>query len=144
MRKTLIALMFAAALPTVAMAMPQGGPDGDMGHGFGHGHGHGRDAYSQLDLTHEQRTQIRKLVGEERFGDRAILHKYLEKLPAADQKAMKDEIDAKRAKTQADVRAVLNPTQQKQFDEMKAKQEQRRAEWKEFQAWKAQKAQKAQ
>ena len=26
MRKTLIALMFAAALPTVAMAMPDGGP----------------------------------------------------------------------------------------------------------------------
>ena len=28
MRKTLIALMFAAALPTVAMAMPEGRPDG--------------------------------------------------------------------------------------------------------------------
>lgn len=31
MRKTLIALMFAAALPTVAMAMPEGpGPMGPM------------------------------------------------------------------------------------------------------------------
>ncbi|MDE1168973.1 MAG: LTXXQ domain protein [Pseudomonas sp.] len=146
MRKTLIALMFAAALPTVAMAMPQGGPGGDMGPGgpgFGPGH-HGRDAFSQLDLSREQREQIGKLMGHERFGDREIMHKYLEKLPAADQKAMKDEIDAKRAKTQAEVRAVLNPTQQKQFDELKVKQDQRRAEWKEFQAWKAQKAQKAQ
>ena len=38
MRKTLIALMFAAALPTVAMAMPQdGGPMGGPMDGARHG-----------------------------------------------------------------------------------------------------------
>ncbi|MGY4490100.1 LTXXQ domain protein [Pseudomonas sp. TE3610] len=149
MRKTLMALMFAAALPTVAMAAPEGGP----GPGFGPGpeggpgmhHERGpRDGFGKLDLSPEQRQKVGQLMGEERKIDREVLHKYLEKLPAADQKAMKDELAAKHEKARADIRAVLNPTQQKQFDEMKKKEDARRAEWKEFQAWKAQKDQKAQ
>ncbi|EIK93693.1 LTXXQ domain-containing protein [Pseudomonas sp. M47T1] len=151
MRKTLMALMFAAALPTVAMAAPEGGPGfgpgSDMGGMGGPGMHHERgprDGFANLDLSPEQRQKIGQLMGEERKVDREVLHKYLEKLPAADQKAMKDEITAKHDKARADIRAVLNPTQQKQFDEMKKKQDARRAEWKEFQAWKAQKDQKAQ
>ncbi|WP_455923832.1 LTXXQ domain protein [Pseudomonas putida] len=149
MRKTLMALMFAAALPTVAMAAPEGGP----GPGFGPGpdggpgmhHERGpRDGFGKLDLSPEQRQKVGQLMGEERKIDREVLHKYLDKLPAADQKAMKDELAAKHEKARADIRAVLNPTQQKQFDEMKKKEDARRAEWKEFQAWKAQKDQKAQ
>ena len=138
MRKTLIALMFAAALPTVAMAMPGG--EGPMGprHGGEH-HGRGDAPYSQLDLTREQRQQIGKLMGEERHDQREVTQKYLDKLPAADQKAMKDELKAKHDKTHADIRGLLKPDQQKQFDDMKKKQEQRRAEWAEFQAWKASK-----
>ncbi len=150
MRKTLMALMFAAALPTVAMAAPDGGqgpgygPGPDFG-GPGMHHERGpRDGFGKLDLSPEQREKIGHLMGEERRGDREVLHRYLEKLPAADQKAMKDELAAKREKARADIRAVLNPTQQKQFDEMKKQQDARRAEWKEFQAWKAQKDQKAQ
>lgn len=153
MRKTLMALMFAAALPTVAMAAPEGGDGpgfgpGPGGPGFGgpgmHHERGPRDGFAKLDLSPEQREKIGQLMGEERHIDREVLHKYLEKLPAADQKAMKDEIAAKHDKARADIRAVLNPTQQKQFDEMKKKQDERRAEWKEFQAWKAQKGQKAQ
>ena len=89
MRKTLIALMFAAALPTVAMAMPGG--DGPMGprHGGDH-HGRGDAPYSQLDLTSEQRQEIRKLMGEQMHDRKQLVEKYLEKLPAADQKALKD------------------------------------------------------
>ena len=68
MRKTLIALLFAAALPTVAMAMPEGqGPMGPMD-GPRHGaqmHDHGKGPYSQLDLSREQREQIRKIMGEQ-------------------------------------------------------------------------------
>jgi protein CpxP len=140
MRKTLIALMLAATLPTVAMAMPEGGPAHGKGPGFGPGPGHRDAPFAQLDLSPEQRQQIDKLVGQERHGDREITRKYLEKLPAADQQAMKDEIKAKQDKTQADIRAMLKPEQQKQFDEMKKKQDQRKAEWAEFQAWKADKA----
>jgi len=107
MRKTLIALMFATALPTVAMAMPEGpgpmgGPESRMMGGPGHGeHGpRGKGGpFSQLDLSKEQREQIRKLI---------------------------------------------KPDQQKKYDEIVKKQAERRAEWKEFQAWKAQQAQKAQ
>ncbi|AOZ14335.1 LTXXQ domain protein [Pseudomonas lundensis] len=143
MRKTLIALMFAAALPTVAMAMPGG--EGPMGprHGGEH-HGRGDAPYSQLDLTREQRQQIGKLMGEQMHERKQLVDKYLEKLPAADQKALKDEIAARHEKTQKDIRALLKPEQQKRFDEMQKQRAERKAEWKEFKDWKAQKDQKAQ
>lgn len=143
MRKTLIALMFAAALPTVAMAMP--GSEGPMGprHGSEH-HGRGDAPYTQLDLTREQRQQIGKLMGEQMHERKQLVDKYLEKLPAADQKALKDEIAAKHEKTQKDIRALLKPEQQKRFDEMQKQRAERKAEWKEFKDWKAQQTQKAQ
>ena len=155
MRKTLIALMFAAALPTVAMAAmpegpgPMGGPEGHMmmggpGHGGEHGPRGKGGPLSQLDLSKEQREQIGKLMGGQWQARKDLVKKYLDKLPAADQKAMQDEIAAGKQKTQADIRAVLKPDQQKKFDEIVKQQEQRRAEWKEFQAWKAQQPQKAQ
>lgn len=138
MRKTLIALMFAAALPTVAMAMPEGGPRHDGPHH------RGGAPFAQLDLSREQRQQIDKLMGEQMKAQRDITKRYLEKLPAADQKAMKDEIKARHDKTHNEIRGVLKPEQQKQFDEMEKKRAERKAEWKEFQAWKAEKAGKAQ
>ncbi|MBL4983037.1 LTXXQ domain protein [Pseudomonas fluorescens] len=152
MRKTLIALMFATALPTVAMAMPEGpgpmgGPESHMMGGPGHGeHGpRGKGGpFSKLDLSKEQREQIRKLMGDQWHARKDLVKKYLDKLPAADQKAMQDEIAAGKQKTQTDIRAVLKPDQQKKYDEIVKKQAERRAEWKEFQAWKAQQAQKAQ
>ncbi|MBV4535079.1 Spy/CpxP family protein refolding chaperone [Pseudomonas urmiensis] len=138
MRKTLIALMFAAALPTVAMAMPEGGPRHDGPH-------HRGDApFAQLDLSRDQRQQIGKLMGEQMKQRRDITERYIAKLPAAEQKAMKDEIKASRDKADGQVRALLKPEQQKKFDELKKEREARKAEWKQFQAWKAEKAGKAQ
>lgn len=153
MRKTLIALMFAAALPTVAMAAPQpGGPDFDAPgihqdrdhRGPGPDMKRGPGPFGELDLSHEQRQQIGKLLGEQMHSRHEVTERYLAKLSPADQKAMKDELDAKKAKTDSDIRALLKPDQQKQFDEIKKKQEERRAEWAEFKAWKAEKAKKAQ
>lgn len=154
MRKTLIALMFAAALPTVAMAMPEGPTPGPMGGPEGHmmgGPGHGEHGprgkggpFSQLDLSKEQREQIGKLMGDQWHARKDLVKKYLDKLPPAEQKAMQDEIAACRQKTQADIRAVLKPDQQKKYDEIVKKQAERRAEWQQFQAWKAQQPQKAQ
>ena len=147
MRKTLIALMFATALPTLAMAMPpQEGPDNGWQGGGMHGQHGPRDGgpFRELNLTPEQHQQIAKLMGEQMRGRHELTERYLKKLPAADQKAMQDEIKATHDKTQADIRALLKPDQQKQFDEILKKQEQRRADRAEFEAWKAQKAQKAQ
>ena len=73
-----------------------------------------------------------------------VVDKYLEKLSPADQKAMKDEIAANHKKAESDVRTLLKPEQQRQFDEIQKKRAERRAEWAEFKAWKAQQAQKAQ
>ena len=138
MRKTLIALMFAAALPTVAMAMPEGGPRHDGPH-------HRGDApFAQLDLSRDQRQQIGKLMGDQMKNRRDITESYLAKLPAAEQKAMKDELKASHDKTDSQVRALLKPEQQKKFDELQKAREARKAEWKEFQVWKAEKAGKAQ
>jgi Spy/CpxP family protein refolding chaperone len=144
MRKTLMALMFAAALPTVAMAMPpEGGPMG--GPGFdGPGMHHRKGPFDKLNLTPEQRQQVGKLMGDQWHGRSEITQKYLAKLSPADQKAMQDELAAKHAKTQADIRAVLTPDQQKTFDQIQKDQAQRRADRAEFEAWKAQKAQKTQ
>ncbi|ROL81878.1 LTXXQ domain protein [Pseudomonas protegens] len=145
MRKTLIALMFAAALPTVAMAMPEGhSPMGPMDGPRHSEHMRGKGPFSQLDLSREQRQQIGKLMGEQMHDRKAVVEKYLEKLSPADQKAMKDELGAKHQKTQADIRALLKPEQQKEFDALVKKQEERRAEWAQFKAWKAQQPQKAQ
>ena len=147
MRKTLIALLFAAALPTVAMAMPEGqGPMGPMDsprHGA-QMHDHGKGPYSQLDLSREQREQIRKIMGEQMHERKQLVDKYLEKLSPADQKAMKDEMAARHQKAEAEVRALLKPDQQQKFDAIQKKQAERKAEWAEFKAWKAQQPQKAQ
>ncbi|BBP78617.1 LTXXQ domain protein [Pseudomonas gingeri NCPPB 3146 = LMG 5327] len=142
MRKTLIALMFAAALPTVAMAMPgSGGPMDGPHHGGGN---HWRAPYSQLDLTPDQRHAIGKLMGEQMRDRKMLAEKYLAKLSPADQTAFKNERDAARQKTQGEIRALLKPDQQKTFDEIQKKHAERRAEWAEFKAWKAQQPQKAQ
>ncbi|AIN59680.1 protein CpxP [Pseudomonas sp. TE6288] len=138
MRKTLIALMFAAALPTVAMAMPEGGPRHDGPH-------HRGDApFAQLDLSRDQRQQIGKLMGEQMKQRRDINERYIAKLPAAEQKALKDELKASHDKTEGQIRALLKPDQQKKFDDLQKERAARKAEWQEFQAWKAEKTGKAQ
>ena len=148
MRKTLTALMFAAALPTLAMAatpVPTDTPP-PPAHMMG-GHmkdGHGprggwNGPFKALNLSPEQRQQVGKLMGDSMKSRLDITDKYLSKLSAADQKAMQDELKASHDKTQKDIRALLTPEQQKKFDELKKEREQRKAEWAEFQQWKAQK-----
>ncbi len=148
MRKTLTALMFAAALPTLAMAAtpaptdvpppPAGAPMMD-GHGPRFGHGDRGGPMRELNLSKEQRQQVGKLMGDSMKSRHDITDKYLSKLSAADRKAMQDELKASHDKTQKDIRALLTPEQQKKFDELKKEREQRKAEWAEFQQWKAQK-----
>ncbi|MNL89558.1 hypothetical protein D3C87_2199530 [compost metagenome] len=57
---------------------------------------------------------------------------------------MQDELKAAETKNREAIRAQLKPEQQKTFDEMQKKMEQRRAERAEFEAWKAEKDKKAQ
>ena len=153
MRKTLIALTLAATLPAAAVfASPEkGGPDvppphmqgdhagGPMGGPMGGPRGE-RGPFGDLDLTTEQRQQIGKLMGDQMESRRELTRKYLDKLPAADKKAMEDELKAARAKNDSAIRALLTPEQQKRFDEKQKKMEERRAEHAEFEAWKAEKA----
>ncbi len=142
MRKTLIAALFAAALPTMAMAMPPMGEDGPrpMMDGGPRGEHRGPDMFRELDLNKEQRQAIGKIMGEQKHSRDELTKRYLDKLSDADKKAMHDEIKAKRDATDGKIRALLNPEQQKAFDEKHKQMEARRAEWQEFQAWKAGKA----
>ncbi|MDH1444009.1 Spy/CpxP family protein refolding chaperone [Pseudomonas sp. GD03721] len=132
MRKTLTALLLAATLPTLAFAMPMkdGGP-----------HHHDRDygMFKELNLSKEQRQAFRTLMGEQMKTHRDITKRYLDKLPEAEKQAMKKELDKARADQHKALRDLLNPEQQKAFDEHQKKMEARRAEMAEFKAWKAEK-----
>lgn len=145
MRKTLTALLLALTLPTLAMAMPESGPHhGDgYGHGGGHGDRHGSRMFKDLDLSREQHREIRKLMGEQMKSRHEITRRYLEKLPAAEQKAMQDELKAARDKQHSTIRDLLEPEQQKAFDEHQKKMQERRAERAAFNAWKAEQPNKA-
>lgn len=134
MRKTLTAVLLAMTLPTLAMAMPEGGPR--------HGGEHGSRMFKELDLSKEQQHDVRKLMGEQMKGRHEITQRYLDKLPAAEQKAMQDELQAAKDKQHSAIRALLNPEQQKAFDEHQKKMEERRAEHAAFKAWQAEQAKK--
>ena len=123
MRKTLTAVLVALTLPTLAMAMPEDGPR----HGGGE---HGSRMFKELDLSKEQQRDIRKLMGEQMKGRHEITKRYLDKLPAAEQKQ------------HSAIRALLNPEQQKAFDEHQKKMEARRTEQQAFKAWQADQAKK--
>ncbi|MDH0098736.1 Spy/CpxP family protein refolding chaperone [Pseudomonas sp. GD04158] len=135
MRKTLTALLLAATLPTLAFAMPM--KDGAPRH---HDRDHGM--FKELNLSKEQRQEFRKLMGEQMKTHRDITKRYLDKLPEAEKQAMKQELDKARADQHKALRDLLNPEQQKAFDEHQKKMEARRAEMAEFKAWKAEKDQK--
>ena len=134
MRKTLTALLFAATLPAVALAMPDEGPH----HGGMRGEPHGM-MFKELDLSREQRESIGKLMREQMKSRHDITQRYLDKLPEAEQKAMQQELEAVRKQQHDSIRALLKPEQQKGFDELVKKMEERRAERAEFEAWKAEK-----
>ncbi|MFZ3155540.1 LTXXQ domain protein [Pseudomonas sp.] len=135
MRKTLTAVLLALTLPTLAMAMPEG----DSRHGGYHGE-HGSRMLKELDLSKEQQREIRKLMGEQIKSRHQITKRYLDKLPAAEQKAMQDELKAAKDKQQSAIRALLQPEQQKAFDEHQKKMQERRAEHQAFKAWQAEQA----
>ncbi|HCJ29879.1 MAG TPA: LTXXQ domain protein [Pseudomonas sp.] len=134
MRKTLIAVLFASTLPAIAMAMPDNG----------HRHHGGKHApFAQLDLTQEQKREMRELMGEQMKSHREITQRYLDKLPEAERNAMQDELKTSKEKTHKEIRDLLKPEQQKKFDELHEKMEAKRAERAEFKQWKAERDQKS-
>lgn len=138
-RKTLTALVFAASLPALAFAMPGAG-HGDHD-GQGKRGGHHQQFERHLDLTKEQRSEMRKLMGEQMKAQRDITQRYLDKLPEAERQALAQERTASQEKTQQAMRDLLNPEQQKKFDEMTEKMKEKRAERAEFEQGKADRAQ---
>lgn len=138
MRKLMPAVLFAALLPTLTLAATQDStditppPHGKLMDGGPRGDGPLRG----LKLTPEQREQVGKLMGEERQQQREIVKSYLDKLPEDQRTALHDQLNGNRDKTRQSIRALLKPDQQKRFDEMEKKREDRTKEWAEFQQWK--------
>ncbi|MDP3846144.1 MAG: LTXXQ domain protein [Pseudomonas sp.] len=98
MRKTLIALLFAASLPAVALAAAD------------------ESLPKQLNLSSEQRQDVNKLLRERQAGRKEITQRYLAKRPV-DRKAMSDELTAAKTKNDQAIRALLTPEQQKIYDD---------------------------
>ncbi len=138
MRKTLIALLFAATLPAVAIAMPAGG---QQHHDGKHGGPQGSHMFGGLDLSHEQQRDMRKLMRQQMQSTHEITQRYLDKLPEAERKAMQDELAASKDKTHQQIRGLLDEKQQKQFDEMHERMQAKRTERAEFLKWKAERDQ---
>ncbi|WOC78243.1 P pilus assembly/Cpx signaling pathway, periplasmic inhibitor/zinc-resistance associated protein [Stutzerimonas frequens] len=136
MRKSVVALFIATALPALAFAMPGGMHDGP------HGGKRAPHMFQDLDLSREQQREMRKLMGEQMKQRQAITQRYLDKLPEAEHQAMQKDLDASREKTHQSMRALLKPEQQKAFDEGLKKMEDKRAERAEFLKWKAERDQK--
>nr|WP_303684166.1 hypothetical protein [Brevundimonas naejangsanensis] len=136
MRKSLTALLLVAALPTLAFAMP------DAGHGERQGKRTGH-LFEQLDLSRDQQREIRQLMGQQMKARHEITQRYLDKLPAAERKAMQDELASSQDKTRQQIQALLKPEQQKQFDDMQRKMEAKRAEREAFLKWKAEQGAKS-
>lgn len=145
MRKSLIALLFAATLPALAHAMPEANqpPAEQQGRYEQQGAKHGNPMFKELNLDREQRMAIGKLMGEEMHNRQTITKSFLAKLPAAEQKAMQEQLAAAKSKNSQAIRALLKPEQQKSYDQALKAQAERRSEKAEFQAWKAQRAAKA-
>ena len=137
MRKTLTAALFALTLPTLALAMPMSDGDGPR-----HGE-HGQRMFQELDLSEQQQREMHNLMGEQMKSRHEITKRYLDKLPAAEQKAMQDELKAAQEQNQKSMRALLNPEQQKAFDEHQKKMQERRADREAFKAWKAEQGDKS-
>ncbi|MBK3871276.1 Spy/CpxP family protein refolding chaperone [Stutzerimonas frequens] len=136
MRKSVVALFIATALPALAFAMPGGMHDGP------HGGKRAPHMFQDLDLSREQQREMRKLMGEQMKQRQAITQRYLDKLPEAERQAMQKDLDASREKTHQSMRALLKPEQQKAFDEGLKRMEDKRAERAEFLKWKAERDQK--
>lgn len=135
MRKSLLALAFTAALPTVAFAGAapsecpfEQKPHAEIPHNL-----------KALDLTSEQRAAVTKAVEEQHDAKKDILNRYLEKLPAEDKAALKKELQANTTEHDKAIRQVLTPEQLKKFEEHQTKAKAAHAEWDEFQKWKAEK-----
>ncbi|WPC06740.1 LTXXQ domain protein [Pseudomonas benzenivorans] len=135
MRKTITAALLALSLPTLALAMPEGGPR--------HGGEHQMRMFHELDLSKAQQREMRKLMDEQMKNRHAITQRYLDKLPAAERKAMQDELQAAKQQQHSAMRALLKPEQRKAFDEQLKKREERRAEREAFKAWQDEQAKKA-
>lgn len=130
-RKNIAILALAAALPSLALAMPYG--DGE----HGGKRGHGERMFHQLDLSKEQQREMRRLMGEQMKQRHEITQRYLDKLPDAQRQAMQKDLEASRQATHKAMRDLLKPEQQKAFDDALKAMEAKHQERAEFQQWKA-------
>lgn len=141
MRKSLIALAFASALPTLALAGPEGCCSREAGDAPRH-HEH-FDGLKKLDLSKEQSAAVAEIAHKQEKAKEKLTKDYLKKLSDEDKAALRKDLKALHAEREQAVLKVLTPEQQKKYEVAKEKAKAHRAEWAEFQKWKASKEAKA-
>src|SRR3546814_16952184 len=85
MRKSLVALLFAAAVPTLAFAMPGGMHDGH------HGGKNAPHMFQDLDLKKEPQREMRKLMGQQILQPQQLPQPSLHNQPQAQRKDITNE-----------------------------------------------------
>lgn len=142
-------LAAAVALTTIAVAAPGAGP-----HEGWHGHGHGQFmALSKLDLTDAQRASIKQIV-QTSFAQNKTQRQALRQQRSAFESMTPDQVGyqaaaaslaqaegsaaqarvQQRANTSAQIYAVLTASQKAQLATLKAQQQARKQQWKQFKA----------
>lgn len=137
MRKSLIALALAAALPTLALAGSEGCCSQEAGHAPRH-YEH-FEGLKKLDLSKEQSAAVAEIVHKQEKAKEKLTKEYLKKLSDEDKAALRKDLKALRAEREQAVLKVLTPEQQKKYEAAREKAKAYRAEWEEFQKWKADK-----
>lgn len=149
MKKSVLALAFALAIPSFAFAAAPvaaqlpvtehgdqaPGPHGEhkghhdkRGPGFGHGF---KQIKEELGLTDAQAKVVRDASMSEMKAHFEIVQKYLDKLPAEDQAAMKKDHEAATQQRKDEILKTLTPEQREKAEAFFAKQ---KAEYEKFKA----------
>jgi protein CpxP len=159
MRKHIsLGLILASALAatTIAIAAPSGqsgAPDGGPSHGWHGHHGDHGMAFRKLNLTDTQKASVKQIMQTSRsqnktqrdalrqqreaFGsmtpDQVGYRAAASALAQAEGSAMQQRV-MQRATIEAQIYAVLTPTQKAQLATMKTQREARKAQWQKFKA----------
>jgi len=100
---------------------------------------HAKRHLKELNLTKDQKYQIKNIYQERKQNNFALRKKYWDKLPDTERQAFSKELEQNRANTNQQVRKILTKEQQVKFDESQKQIKQNSQEWDEFQKWKANK-----
>jgi len=139
LNKYIAGVVIASCLiPSISFAGFKGGYCGQYSSEY-RDRSYGKRDFKDLNLTREQKEQIKNIRHEQHKNMFAIRDKYWNKLPNAEQQAMQKELNQSKLNSNNQIKKLLNKEQQAKFDDRQKQRDINRQEWDEFQKWKANK-----